>query len=118
MAWTLLGFEFDLDLMATIITLAKTGVAAMAGYFSKAVWGLLTGKKGDSTMTKNCIIPACCRPASKRGLCLVCYSKAKKRIELSNNNLTWEHLVEKGLAESEQDPFDVAFEKSFKEDES
>ena len=46
-----------------------------------------------------CMTPSCTRPSSpalKRGLCLVCYSKARKMIDAGST--TWEEVVSLGLA--------------------
>lgn len=58
-----------------------------------------------------CMVPQCERPqalAMKRGLCMPCYSKAKKMVE--SGKTTWEQLEEMGLSKSqEDDPFTEAF---------
>lgn len=63
-----------------------------------------------------CMIPNCGRDAivtPKRGLCMRCYSTAKKMVESGDTN--WDELVEKGLA---LDLGDDAFTKAFKEKQS
>lgn len=61
-------------------------------------------------MTEKCIINGCSRPAGRRGLCLICYSVAKRKVE--NNETTWDALVEVGLAQ--ESPDSSPFEKEFK----
>lgn len=64
---------------------------------------------------RECIIAACQRNAASgmRGLCLKCYSRAKKTVEAGQ--ATWEELERMGLAESRADgtdPFDAALQKA------
>lgn len=44
-----------------------------------------------------------------RGLCMKCYSAAKKLV--TNGNTTWEALEEMGLAQRELTPLEIAFNK-------
>ena len=63
----------------------------------------------------DCIIPGCHRPQSSyRGLCMVCYSKARKYVEL--NHTTWEKLEAQGLALPATDPFTKAFDDAKKKE--
>lgn len=66
-------------------------------------------------MTK-CIVENCHypnAPALKRGLCMRCYSTAKKQVE--SGAVTWDELVGLGLAlsvaDADGDPFTVALNK-------
>lgn len=62
---------------------------------------------------KRCVIPSCPRVAAegRRGLCLVCYSAAKKKVEA--HETTWEKLAEKGLCEDMSDnPFNDAYSRA------
>lgn len=45
-----------------------------------------------------------------KGLCMTCYSKAKKMVE--SGRTTWEVLESKGLIEGKADPFETAFNKA------
>lgn len=72
---------------------------------------MTTDDLGTAGSTK-CLIPKCQRPVAqslKRGLCMMCYSTAKKMIEAGT--ATWDGLVALGLAlpSSDQDPFMKAF---------
>lgn len=59
-----------------------------------------------------CITDKCTRQACQqeyaRGLCLVCYSIAKKMIE--SKQTTWEELEKLGLIRPTEDPFTKSFE--------
>lgn len=61
--------------------------------------------------TKPCLIPGCGKPQamSMKGLCMTCYSAAKKKVD--SGATTWEKLTAAGLAEAPKTPFDLAFEK-------
>lgn len=61
---------------------------------------------------KLCVIKGCNRPeaATKRGLCLICYGQAKRKVE--SGETTWDRLVELGLVEPEENPFNSAYEKA------
>ena len=52
-----------------------------------------------------CIITNCYRLGAQRGLCLVCYSKAKRAVE--SGKVTWDKLVSLGLAKDSGDGGDV-----------
>src|SRR5689334_1181048 len=60
----------------------------------------------------SCLVEKCCRASSRRGLCLVCYSKAKRAVETGTT--TWEELERLGLAgpSGDVDPFDEALKKA------
>lgn len=87
-----------------------------------AVWlvCLLSRKLWDKAMSERCLIKTCARQAAKRGLCLVCYSRAKAKVESSQT--TWPALEAAGLCLEENSPFEQAFGQAFpkehKEDES
>lgn len=66
-------------------------------------------------LNENCMITGCRNRGTRRGLCLLCYSRAKKKIDTGET--TWEKLIERGLAKDDRDPFDTAYEKAMKEDE-
>lgn len=70
---------------------------------------LLSRKVWDRVMGDKCIIGGCFRQRAQRGLCLVCYSKAKKKVESGE---TWERLEQMGLVEREGDPFEAAYDKA------
>jgi hypothetical protein len=58
-------------------------------------------------MTENCTKPAY---VSGKGLCMTCYSKAKKLV--ASGKTTWEELEELDMIESTKpDMFTVAFNK-------
>lgn len=57
-------------------------------------------------------LPALRGLGAQRGLCLICYGKAKKKVEAGE--VTWEELVEMGLCEGVADPFDEAFNNAMK----
>ena len=63
-----------------------------------------------------CIVPECRvrRMAADnfRGLCMRCYSQAKKSV--AAGKVTWERLVEVGLALPSGDPFNRALEERTK----
>lgn len=61
-----------------------------------------------------CVIEGCGRPraeALKKGLCMSCYSRAKKMIDAGKT--TWNELENRGLCVTTEatDPFSVAFNK-------
>lgn len=62
---------------------------------------------------KQCMIPRCMRMVFKRGLCMVCYGKAKKKVQ--EGSTTWEQLEEVGLCKSDTDPFDDAYSEAIGE---
>ena len=64
-------------------------------------------------MNKICMIQGCARQAATRGLCLVCYSKAKKKVD--EGATTWESLVKMGLCEKPSDPFDDAYNRAMED---
>lgn len=59
---------------------------------------------------QTCLIKGCMRARTRRGLCLVCYSKAKKKVEAGE--ATWDRLAEMGLCEHDADPFDAAYDEA------
>lgn len=65
-------------------------------------------------LSKNCARPSA--PALQRGLCLVCYSKAKTMVEAGTT--TWAEIVALGLALQTDadggDPFTCAFNEAKK----
>ena len=73
---------------------------------------MTTDDLGSAGMSDKCLTPKCRRPAAlalKRGLCMVCYSEAKKLV--AAGTATWDGLVALGLALSsgDQDLFTKAF---------
>lgn len=67
-------------------------------------------KKGWRFAVMNqCLIKGCYGKAACncRGLCLKCYTSAKKKVD--DGEVTWEKLVEVGLAAPERSPFDDAY---------
>ena len=109
MAWMLLDYLLSLDLYKFALTAAKSACAAVGSYFLKRVWRSIVP---ESVSGKGCIIKACIRPAGQyRGLCLICYSKAKKKV--TAGEVTWKRLEELGLAAPDiSDPFDDAYSKA------
>lgn len=71
-------------------------------------------RKWRMSEVRNCMIPHCARVAARRGLCLVCYGKAKAKVDAGET--TWEALAQKGLCESYRDPFDSAYDRAMMED--
>lgn len=69
-------------------------------------------------MTPKCLTNACMRPAGAatgRGLCMVCYSRAKKMVEAGTT--TWREIVDLGLAmpnDVDGDPFTTQFNEAKK----
>ena len=68
---------------------------------------------------EKCLSSGCSRPAvaiMQRGLCMVCYSKAKKMVEAGTT--TWAEIVALGLAAGSDadgtDPFTRAFNEAKK----
>ena len=63
-------------------------------------------------MNNTCLIKSCHRMAAcdKRGLCLVCYGQAKKKVD--NKQTTWDQLEKMGLCKSEDSPFNSAYDKA------
>ena len=59
--------------------------------------------------TQNCMVPECRRSAAanRRGLCLVCYSRAKAKV--ASGETTWNEMVSLCLCEEDSEPFDKAF---------
>lgn len=61
-----------------------------------------------------CLIPACAKPraAQLKGLCMACYSKAKKLVDAGTE--TWESLAARGLCQPPEsnDPFTQAYNRS------
>lgn len=56
-----------------------------------------------------CLVPACKKRVGgqTKGLCMSCYSKAKKKVDAGET--TWEELADMGLAAKQADPFEQAF---------
>lgn len=66
-------------------------------------------------MTNKCIVKGCHRQAATvnmyRGMCLVCYSRAKKAVD--EKKLTWARLEELGLAlPADHDPLGDALREA------
>lgn len=87
-------------------TLLEASIKALA------VWlvCLLSRKVLDRIMSEKCLIDKCARSAAKRGLCLVCYSHAKRRVD--GKEVTWKRLEELGLVIPESGPFDAAYDNA------
>lgn len=83
-------------------------VGFIVGFFLKVI-------TGEGKVTEKCMIPTCGRmqASGRRGLCLVCYSKAKKKVEAKET--TWENLADMGLCESDTDPFDDAYNRAMRD---
>lgn len=66
-------------------------------------------------MSKDCMIKGCKRTkaADKRGLCLVCYSKAKALVD--EGGTTWEKLEALGLCKEQHDPFGDAYTQAMED---
>lgn len=64
--------------------------------------------------SSKCMIPRCHRltAVGRRGLCLVCFSRAKAKVEAGE--VTWDELAKVGLCQAEDDLFDAAFEEATK----
>lgn len=105
MAWMLCGLEFDV--CETAVVIAKAAVGAIGGYFLKRMWRA-------AVEIKNCMITGCSGIASRRGLCLNCYSRAKKLVE--SGETTWEKLAERGLCEGKGNPFDDAYTRAMEDE--
>lgn len=95
MAWTLLE------------DIIKAVVVFTAGYLFSTTWRAL--------MNQTCLIKNCQRLAhsDRRGLCSVCYAKAKAKVDA--NQVTWERLAALGLCKVEVDPFDDAYSKAVRD---
>ena len=67
---------------------------------------------GDWTEAGSCKVRCCGRQAAAnmRGLCLPCYSDAKKMVQAGK--ATWEGLVQMGLCDDLLSPFEQAFNKA------
>ena len=66
-----------------------------------------------------CIIDNCYRLGAQRGLCLVCYSKAKKVVD--SGKVTWDQLVGLGLAgdgDRGGDMFNEALKKALEDNDA
>ena len=128
MAWTLwetlLGMLTDLEPVKLVIAGVKAALGALGGYLLKRVWRLVMGGKdvdedrNDGLLLGRCFIKTCLRLPSAnpahRGLCLVCFSKAKKKVE--SGDTTWDKLAEMGLCKSGGvDPFDDAYSKAMED---
>lgn len=87
----------------------KAAVAFIAGWMVTKLWKVVMRE------IQQCMIPGCYGVASRRGLCLKCYGKAKKKVDAGET--TWEKLEEKELCKkSASDPFDSAYEKAMEND--
>ncbi len=72
---------------------------------------LLSRKAWDKIMSDKCMIRTCMRQsANKRGLCLICYSQAKNKVE--SGQTTWDRLEALKLVLPEATPFDAAFNEA------
>lgn len=86
-------------------TLLESAVKAFA------IWllCLISRKVWDRIMGEKCLILKCQRQSAvnMRGLCLVCYGRAKKMVE--SGQTSWQELEEMGLSLAASSPFDDAF---------
>lgn len=69
-----------------------------------------------AVMNEVCMIPGCVRHTAHncRGLCLICYGKAKKKV--TDGQTTWEKLVKLKLCKEETDPFDDAYARAMEDE--
>ena len=87
--------------------LLKAAVVFLAGFFLKGTWRVVME-------TKQCMIAGCRRVSAKRGLCLVCYSRAKVKVE--SGEVTWDKLVKLELCgNTSGDPFDDAYNRAMED---
>lgn len=86
--------------------LLKLAVVYAVELFLKVCKGIVV------TSINQCKIPRCRHPRadSMRGLCIQCYSKAKKKVQ--SGETSWDRLVEMGLCDNETDPFDDAYSRA------
>lgn len=91
--------------------LCEAALRALVGF----VVGLILKGMWRAVMEiKRCMISGCGGVASRRGLCLKCYARAK--LKVTTGETTWEKLAEKGLAECASDnPFDDAYTKAMED---
>lgn len=73
------------------------------------------GESAVDEAPRCCLTKGCMRPVATaliRGLCMLCYSTAKKMVD--NGTTTWTELVTMGLAlaQSNSDQFAAAFEEA------
>lgn len=88
--------------------LMVSAVAFVIGVLVKGIWRCL--------MSEKCMINGCFRlcSASSHGLCLVCYGRAKKKVEAGE--VTWQKLAELGLCKHQSDnPFDDAYTRAMED---
>lgn len=62
-----------------------------------------------------CMVPKCSKPPAVncRGLCMKCYSSAKKRVDSGETN--WDELADMGLCEQQDDAFTTAYKNKRRE---
>lgn len=100
MAWTLLERIVE---AVTQWTASCLIALFLNGIFHKGV---------KTRMSEKCIVEKCMRPkaAGRRGLCLICYGQAKKKVE--SGATTWDRLAKLGLCEEDKSPFDSAYDQA------
>lgn len=94
-------------------TLIDAAIGAIIGMLLELTIVFFFKRGKEDQMQGACKIVGCMRQRSigKRGLCLVCYSAAKKKVE--SGHTTWKQLVEMGLCDSDSDsPFDDAYSRA------
>lgn len=76
--------------------------------------GIKTLHERATVVSKKCAVELCIRPAAAemRGLCMLCYSKAKKKVE--SGEVTWDQLEDMGLClpKVDVDPFTAAYNQA------
>ena len=104
MVWMLI--DLVIDLRAVAMLLSKALLGAVVGYFFKRVWRAVMPE------SKKCAVERCMRQATAatRGMCLICYGKAKKKVE--DGEVTWQTLEELGMCGKPSDPFDDAYSRA------
>jgi hypothetical protein len=65
------------------------------------------------SISSQCLTPECNGQSTYKGLCMKCYSEAKKLVEAGTT--TWEALAEMGLADQGETKFARAFKQRQKE---
>ena len=112
MGWIL----FDI-IEIDVVKLAPTVLKSAAGAVGGGVAGLLFRKVKGWIMlvSERCMVEGCgaaaAHEAVHRGLCLKCYSRAKKKVEAGET--TWEELAALGMCRGEAvDPFDKQYQKA------
>lgn len=107
MAWMLWVLD-NVDVKLLVMSALKAGGGALAACVLKKVWSKVM------PVTKKCMIDKCMGVAAQRGMCLQCYSKAKKKVDAGL--VTWERLAEMGLCTRDgDDPFNDAYTRAMED---